>query len=378
MTLAGTRAALGSPEIDAAFRMNVTAVVSQRQRRRLPAMPDHLPGRPVFRLRRWAAAARGRTWPPEGQPAAAAGAAAAVPQQQQNGSIAGSSSSASLGVGPDAAGVAAAAAEASSGAPFPGQHVYISHDENDSDEYEGGDAAQEVAVAEVAVAELEDVPAPPSSSSSDNGSSSSSNGSTGSSSSAASWQPAAEAAGQPPAQRGTQALLHCRTRVTMAVRVPRPLRVVPNALLGYAGASRIGLSCVCGAMRFFLWLCLLPCSGCFYPGALPCCMCCVPAHSTQRSLPAAPRHAGSMLLWTVLSATLPSFLELLAADYRRWAGIAGTGDSNARQLDAPVGELFADAAAAVQEGRERRRQHDGGEAAQRPEPPAAQAQEGLP
>lgn len=84
-----------------------------------------------------------------------------------------------------------------------------------------------------------------------------------------------------------------------------------------------------------------------------------------------------MLLRTLLSATLPSFLALLAADYRRWAGIAGTGDSSARQLDAPVGELFADAAAAVQEGRERRRQHDDEEAGQQPEPPAAQAQEGL-
>lgn len=83
-----------------------------------------------------------------------------------------------------------------------------------------------------------------------------------------------------------------------------------------------------------------------------------------------------MLLRTVLSATLPNFLALLAADYRRWAGIAGTGDSSARQLDAPVGELFADAAAAVQEGRQRRRQHEGEDAARRPAPPAAQAQEG--
>ena len=58
-----------------------------------------------------------------------------------------------------------------------------------------------------------------------------------------------------------------------------------------------------------------------------------------------------MLLRAVLAATLPSFLALLAADYRRWAGIAGTGDSAARQLDAPVGELFSDAAAAVQAGR---------------------------
>lgn len=58
----------------------------------------------------------------------------------------------------------------------------------------------------------------------------------------------------------------------------------------------------------------------------------------------------------MLSATLPNFLQLLAADYRRWSGLAGAGSSDARRLDAPVGELFSDAAAAVQSGRERRRQ----------------------
>ena len=60
----------------------------------------------------------------------------------------------------------------------------------------------------------------------------------------------------------------------------------------------------------------------------------------------------------MLTATLPNFLELLAADYRRWAGVASSGgsDGGGRQLDAPVGDLFSDAAAAVQQGRERRRQ----------------------
>lgn len=62
-----------------------------------------------------------------------------------------------------------------------------------------------------------------------------------------------------------------------------------------------------------------------------------------------------MLLRAVLSAALPNFVSLLAADYRRWAGLSGTGDSAARQLDAPVGELFTDAAAAVQQERDRRR-----------------------
>lgn len=83
--------------------------------------------------------------------------------------------------------------------------------------------------------------------------------------------------------------------------------------------------------------------------------------------------AGSMLLRAVLSASLPNFLHLLAADYRRWAGLAGTGDAAARQLDAPVGELFSDAAAAVQEGRQRReaQAHVQGEAAAAPAAAAA-------
>lgn len=70
--------------------------------------------------------------------------------------------------------------------------------------------------------------------------------------------------------------------------------------------------------------------------------------------------AGSLLLRAVLTATLPNFLNLLAADYSRWAGVddpPGGDGGGGRQLDAPVGELFADAAATVREGRERR-QHE--------------------
>ena len=80
--------------------------------------------------------------------------------------------------------------------------------------------------------------------------------------------------------------------------------------------------------------------------------------------------AGSLLLRTVLTATLPNFLDLLAADYRRWSGVASSGGDgsdggggSSRQLDAPVGDLFSDAAAAVQQGRERRRQQQHDDAA---------------
>jgi hypothetical protein len=64
-------------------------------------------------------------------------------------------------------------------------------------------------------------------------------------------------------------------------------------------------------------------------------------------------------LRAVLTATLPNFIDLLAADYRRWAGTDGdTGcGGSVRRLDTPAGELFTDAAAAVREGRERQQQH---------------------
>ncbi|KAL4858298.1 Protein NRT1/ PTR FAMILY 8.1 [Chlorella vulgaris] len=354
VTLVGTRAALGSPEIDEAFKLNVSAAISQQQRRRLPHLPrppSHLPGRPVFRLRRWAAAARGRTWPPPdaagkaGQPAAAPGAAAAAAAPRDaggataylNGGSSSSSSSSSNSFGSRSAGagsvgegagelsvrqgdaaVTLAAAAAVDGAPFPEQHVYISHDSNDDDEYADSELeAAELAVAELAVAELDSeigtlaATSPAASSSIDrldlaveadiqDAAPMSGIGSIG-------RQQQQQQAQQQQAQ-GRQASLHCRTQVTMAVRVPRALKVVPSALLGYAG---------------------------------------------------------SLLLRTVLAATLPNFLNLLAADYRRWAGLAGTSDGDGdgggsgsgRQLDAPVGELFADAAATVREGREWRAQH---------------------
>lgn len=257
MTLSGARAALGSPEIDAAFRLNVTAVVSQRQRRRLPAMPDHLPGRPVMRLRRWAAAARGRTWPPPGGQAAASGGGAAeaaaeaagVDVQQAGSSSSNGSASSSGNRSLDAAAAAAAASDDSSAVPFPGQHVYISHDENDSDEYD--DAGGELAAADLAVVNLDAA----TSSASGYGSSSEASSGFSSASSAAlpSQQTAAGAAGQQQQaqaarQQGPQALLHCRTRVTMAVRVPGPLKVVPNALLGYAGGFRSSLGGACASV----------------------------------------------------------------------------------------------------------------------------------
>ena len=390
MTLSGTRAALGSPEIDAAFRLNVTAVVSQRQRRRLPVMPDHLPGRPVQRLRRWAAAARGRTWPaPEGvagSTAAAAPATAAVePMQEASSSSSSNGSSERSGAGPEAAATAAVATvDESSAVPFPGQHVYISHDETDSDEYDEADSL--LAAAELAPADLGDAAlAPPSSSNGSSGSSDNSHGSSGggsgdgssSSSVLPSQQAAADAAGmqrgQAAGQPGPRAVLHCRTRVTMAVRVPGPLRVVPNALLGYAG-QRFVAGCLMRKTDLARACDRLGCCAVVTECATQTQL--FAPTLTAPPLPFLTAPAGSLLLRTILSATLPNFLALLAADYRRWAGIAGTGDSSARQLDAPVGELFSDAAAAVQEGRQRRQhQTAGGEAEQAGELPPGQEEQ---
>jgi hypothetical protein len=137
------------------------------------------------------------------------------------------------------------------GAPFPEQHVYISHDSNDDEEYADSELeAAELAVAELAVAELD--------------SETGTLAATGTPASSsidrldlaveADIQDAASMSGtgsihrqqQQQQVQGRQASLHCRTQVTMAVRVPRALKVVPSALLGYAGE----------------WLCCCCCTDC--------------------------------------------------------------------------------------------------------------------
>lgn len=260
-----------------AFKLNVSAVVSERLPRRLP-MPDHLPGRPVYRLRRWAAAARGRTWPPESsgsgvdvgsssstssRSSSSAGeppSAAQLPGPGASSAGGGGSSSngaAAQGAAPDVAGaaaVAAAAAAAAGSAPFPSQHVYISHDEHDEDEYVGpAELAAAAEVAELAVAELE------ADEDEDRSGQPGGLGPAGGLQADAGQLATLYAGGDGgrPGQGqgpGRQALLHCRTQVTMAVRVPKALRVVPNALLGYAGAPCLILAaaaCVpVAGMRF--------------------------------------------------------------------------------------------------------------------------------
>ncbi|GAB4823478.1 hypothetical protein N2152v2_010524 [Parachlorella kessleri] len=83
----------------------------------------------------------------------------------------------------------------------------------------------------------------------------------------------------------TAAQLGCRVSVRIALKVPPPARVVPNALLGTAGR---------------------------------------------------------LLLRAVLVAVLPNFLDLLASDYKRWAAAGGTAGASPRDIEGAVGELFAD------------------------------------
>lgn len=49
----GSNAKLGNPELDSAFKLNLTAVVGEHKKR---WDPPPLPGRPVYRLKKWAAA----------------------------------------------------------------------------------------------------------------------------------------------------------------------------------------------------------------------------------------------------------------------------------------------------------------------------------
>ena len=73
-------------------------------------------------------------------------------------------------------------------------------------------------------------------------------------------------------------MLECKVHVTMAVKVPGPLRVVPNTLLGYAG---------------------------------------------------------SVITKTILNAVLPNFLMLLGSDYKSW--VAG---GRGRKGNGATGQLF--------------------------------------
>eukprot|EP00887_Chlorella_sp_A99_P008046 scaffold12.g8046.t1 len=224
VTLVGTKAALGSPAVDEAFRLTMVAVVSDHRRRlpHLPRPPDHLPGRPVYRLRRWAARMRGRAWPPAEQEPPAEGRAAALlapgPAAPPLGAPPGSPADDGSGATAAAGLAAAASASAPHLAPLPEEHVYISQDEEE--EHTAMDAGDGLGSTESSLAGWTAAERPPSTP-----------------------QPARRPqARQAPAQEQ----LAVRVQVTMAVRVPAPLRVVPTPILGHAGSLvlRAALSAV--------------------------------------------------------------------------------------------------------------------------------------
>lgn len=214
------------------FKLNLVAVLGRRRRRRAGVtLPDHIPGRPVRRLRQWAARARG----PRG----------------------------------DAPPPALPAAEA----PFPSEKVYSSRDGDLEDDivYFGDDLGGEASAADEAAITAALAAADAATSSFE--SQLSGEGPSGEEIGDSSASESEVAATAPP-------LLDCRVEVALAVKVPTPLRVVPNALLGAAG---------------------------------------------------------SLLSRTVLKAVLPNFLALLAADFKDWAG----GGRRRRGAGGAGGGLFA-------------------------------------
>lgn len=274
VTLVGSRAILGSPGLDEMFKLNLVAVLGSKRRRRRPGLPDHLPGRPVDRLKQWAAKARGREW---GDNAKSSISTASTNGNGTTSSTMDTTASTTINVD-----------EPTLLAPFPNSKVYLSGDKDDMEdgvlnsdlsyteesetgsgsssdedilvydittEKEAWETSDEVLESEESSGELEAM----------NSTEISMN--TGSSTDTVSVSKLAESP-----------VLECKVHVTMAVKVPGPLRVVPNTLLGYAG---------------------------------------------------------SVITKTVLNAVLPNFLMLLGTDYKDW--VAG----GRRHKDGGVaGQLF--------------------------------------
>lgn len=287
-----------SPPPKQALKVSMVAVVSDRPRwrRLLPRPPDHLPGRPVQRLRRWAARARGHAWPQAG-----AMTGQQLEQQQFGGE--------GVEVAAGAAAAAAAAAEgglAAAGAqlaPLPGEDIYMSHDD------------------ETAELEVEEYVMDAEAAASTYGIQGSS-GVGGEPTAAALAKQAEGVTHDLPRQRQQLERLNVRVQVswckgscllagahsqppghltgyltvlpiqvTMAVRVPGPLQVVPNPLLGYAGAAvwqprlqtqslraeAASTACLHGCILMHLAQCLLP----YVQARLSCARCSMPWFPTS-------------------------------------------------------------------------------------------------
>jgi hypothetical protein len=218
VTLVGSKAGLGSPEFDQAFKLNLVAVLSRRKRNG----GLHIPGRPVQRLRRWAARRRDRAVQIQIQ----------AEEQEELSSIGTTTEEIDVN-------------DLATSAPFPMQQVYMSQDEEELQREEGGfvevnvnqgSGDHPVSVMEAPSYEREE----------------------SETSVATSVSPSLNKR----ASNHLATLLDCRVNVTVAVKVPGPLRVVPNPLLGYAG---------------------------------------------------------SLIVRSALNAAVPNFVNLLLGDFRRWA-----------------------------------------------------------
>eukprot|EP00890_Picochlorum_soloecismus_P000888 jgi/Picsp_1/17/NSC_00017-R1_hypothetical protein CHLNCDRAFT_133827 [Chlorella variabilis] len=210
VTLIGSKASLGSPGLDESFRLNVVAKLRSRHRKnRLPKMPDHIPGRPVSRLQKWAANARQKV--------------SEETDQDDKEDLFNVENIDDI----------------NQSAPFPLERIYVSKDTIEEEE--------EPRIIGVA-SEFE------------------------ASEHLASAEKGQEAFGD------SGVFLECRVNVSIAFRVPKALRVIPNPLLGYAG---------------------------------------------------------SLITRVVLNGAVPNFTELLGKDFREWSVNGKTRDGGHR-----VGDLF--------------------------------------
>ncbi len=256
VTLVGTKAVLGSPGLDERFNLKLVAVMRCRRKDR------HLPGRPVQRLKQWAAKRRGN------------GKKTSTIAENLGSSLidaAGPYSENSIGSSRSGSDTVIEVVDVDA---FSDQVVQSSEEEEEieeeeieeeDEEEEGGYTSDSSSPSFRFSTDLSSVET---TSDSDNLISSSFSD-TDQPNTTTTTRNGTSAARQKNNSGGVAAqapLLDCKVQINMAVKVPGALRVVPNGLLGYAG---------------------------------------------------------SVITKTVLNAVLPNFLQLLSTDFKQW--VAGGG-----------------------------------------------------
>ncbi|KAL4522811.1 hypothetical protein Ndes2526B_g00857 [Nannochloris sp. 'desiccata'] len=293
VTLIGTKAVLGSPGFDDMFKLKLVAVMRCRRKDR------HLPGRPVQRLRQWAAKRR-----TNGGTNSVNFGGSGLREAR------GASSESDDGGGGGGTAVVAEVVDVDAFSDLDQANFSKVSSSYDEDEEEAG-AVNGFSTRDEGACVADSSSFRFSTDLSNGEDTSSSNNSYASSSFSGTDADSEEHPRNRVSSLTTSAvaahapLLDCKVQINMAVKVPGALRVVPNGLLGYAG---------------------------------------------------------SVITKTVLNAVLPNFLQLLSNDFKQWVAAGGrrkeendnSSSSNGEgDVDGNSGSLFTPLISSASSGSER-------------------------